>query len=67
MRVDTSGLTLVVQLEDANDSLWRGAVVDRQSVGGTADHLTFNQQSVIGQDHQGPVFICTPDRQLLTV
>lgn len=67
MRVDTSGLTLVVQLEDANDSLWRGAVVDRQSVGGAADHLTLNQQSVIGQDHQGTTFICTPDGQLLAV
>lgn len=61
------GLTLVVQLEDAHVALWRGAVVDGQSVGGTADHLTFNQQCVIGQDHQGTLFICTPDGQQLTL
>lgn len=60
-------LTLVVELEDAYVALWCGAVVDGQSVGGTADHLTFDQQRVIGQDHQGSLFICTPDRQQLTI
>lgn len=60
-------LTLVVELEDAYVALWRGAVVDGQSVGGTADHLTFDQQRVIGQDHQGSLFVCTPDRQQLTL
>lgn len=54
-----------MQLEDAHVALWRGVVVDGQSVGGTADHLTFNQQGVIGQDHQGTLLIRTPDGQQL--
>lgn len=61
------GLTLVMQLKDAHVALWWGAVVDGQSVGGTADHLTFHQQGVIGQDHQGALFVCTPDGQQLTL
>lgn len=67
VHIRVHGPTLVVQLEDAHVALWRGAVVDRQSVGGTADHLTLHQQCVIGQDHQGPLFICTPDGQQLTL
>lgn len=63
----TSVLTLIVQLEDAHASLRSGAVVDGQSVGGTTDHLTFNQECVISQDQQGTPFICPPDRQLLAI
>ena len=65
--VDTSELTLIVQLEDAHASLWCGAVEHGQSVGGAADHLTFDQQGVIGQDQQGASFIRTPDGQLLAL
>lgn len=61
------GLTLVVQLEDAHASLRRGAVEDGQRVGGTADHLTFDQQRLVGQDQQGPPVVHAPDRQLLAL
>ena len=61
------GLTLIVQLEDAHAAIRHGAVVDRQSVGGAADHLTLHQQRVIGQDQQGATFICAPDGQLLAL
>lgn len=67
MCVCVCALTLIVQLEHAHASLRRGAVEDGQSVGGTADHLTFHQQSVIGQDEQGASFVCAPDGQLLAL
>lgn len=60
-------LTLIVQLEDAHAPLRRGAIVDGQRVGGTADHLSFHQQRVIGQDQQGASLICASDRQLFTL
>lgn len=60
-------LTLIVQLEDAHAPLRRGAVVDGQRVGGTADHLSFHQQRVIGQDQQGASLICASDGQLFTL
>lgn len=60
-------LTLIVQLEDTHASLQSRAVVDRESVSGTADHLTFNKQCMVGQDQQRTVFINTCDRQLFSI
>lgn len=60
-------LTLVVQLEEAQAPLWCRAVVDRQRVGGTADHLTFHQQRVVGQNQRGALIVHAPDGQLLAV
>lgn len=66
-RVCMCGLTLIVQLEDAHASLQCRAVVDGQSVGGTADHLTLDQQRVVGEDQQGAAFVRAPDGQLLAL
>lgn len=56
-----------MQLEDAHASIWCGAVVDRQRVGGTANHLAFNQQGLVSQNQQGSSLTNTPDRQLLAL
>lgn len=67
MHTEICGLTLIVQLEDAHAAVRHGAVVDRQSVGGAADHLTLHQQRVIGQHQQGATFVRAPDGQLLAL
>lgn len=59
--VCTSTLTLVVQLEDTHAPLGCGAIVDRHSVGRTADHLPFNEERVIGQYQQGASLVCASD------
>lgn len=66
-QTQTQKLTLVVQLEDAQTSLWSRPVVDRQRVGGAADHLTFHQQCVIGQNQRRALLVQASDGQLLAV
>lgn len=56
-----------MQLKETQASFRCGTVVDRQSVGRTADHLSFNQQRVIGQDQQSASLVCASDWQLFAL